>query len=179
MEFSEGMSGWVAGLLAAAVTIGFTAWWDSRVRRQERLEDAVSRLEAAASAMTFAAISVRHRSEDAKVLLAANRELGMAFVTVRGLAWRSAFFLVPARWVAPARYGFGMTVAVLFKWWREGVTLESGNEEPYLEHVVESCLATNAACAIWTSTPRRYWPGRDISARLLKSVREDDGDVPL
>ncbi|MFE5309721.1 hypothetical protein [Isoptericola sp. NPDC056605] len=178
MEMSEGMSGWVAGLLAAAVTVGFTAWWDSLVRRRGRLDDAVTRLEEAASYLWFVALKTQHGAGDAKDLLAPHRALAMEVMRVRGLAWRPAFFLVPARWVAPARYGLGLTVSHLGKVWRDVSEDLAWSEKDRTHHTIEVCLAITAACAAWTSKPRKFWPGRDISGRLLARVRSDNGDLP-
>ncbi|MDF2848876.1 MAG: hypothetical protein K0R97_2858 [Oerskovia sp.] len=48
--------GWVGGLAAAAVTLAFTAWWETRRDRRQRLEAALDEVSAAADAF-FAAAS--------------------------------------------------------------------------------------------------------------------------
>lgn len=50
MNFDVGLEGWVGGLVAAAVTLTFTAWWETRRERRRRFEDALLEVAAAADA---------------------------------------------------------------------------------------------------------------------------------
>jgi len=45
--------GWIGGLVAAAITLAFSAWWETRQSRRRRLEEALSAVASTADALWF------------------------------------------------------------------------------------------------------------------------------
>lgn len=166
--------GWIGALLAAAVTVGATVWWDARVRRRERLEDAVVRLHEAASALLLEVDRVTHRSGSIEEVLDAHLALGNALVLVRGQALRRVF-LLPARIVAPARSGLARTVGLLSERWNRASLAQ--NRRGMLKHpdaVKEACRAVSIACLVWLANPMTFWPGRQRGPEFLEKARRSE-----
>lgn len=162
--------GWVGALLAAAVTVGATIWWDARTRRRERLEDAVMRLNQAATEAGNEAQRQVVGIGTPENLTTTYIELGSAYLLVEGLARRRVALLSPAL-VAPAREGFGRTMQSLSdRWMRVSEPVKPSGEPESFESVVTNCQATSAACLRWISRPMTYWPWRDRSESHVRDM---------
>lgn len=151
--------GWIGALLAAAVTVGATVWWDARVRRRERLEEAAARLHEAATNFGMATQRMRH-GLGGEELGGAYLAMGNAILLVQGLALRRVL-LLPAKVAGPARFGLAATVEWLSDRLRDASSAvdEDGRpEQP--EVIVQACRAVSVVCLLWLSNPMAFWPGR-------------------
>lgn len=165
--------GWIGALLAAAVTVGATVWWDARVRRRERLEDAVVRLYEAATELGIETERVRHGLGSREDLGAANVAMGNALLLVKGLALRRVL-LFPAKVAAPARSGLAMTVEWLADRWNGTSSRTRRDKTECADEVVEICQAASVACLIWLSKPMAFWPSRERGAEYVEMARKSN-----
>lgn len=169
--------GWVGALLAAAVTVGATIWWDARTKRRERLEEAVVRLNEAAAALGNEAQRHELGIGNHESLATKHMELGGAFLMVQGLARRHVLFLISPKLVAPAREGLARTIASLSRLWVSASQPQDPSGRPIsFPEVVVVCQAISAACFAWLSRPGVYWPLRDKSQAYVRAMREWQGD---
>lgn len=163
--------GWIGALLAAAVTVGATVWWDAHVRRRERLEDAVVRLHEAATQLATEVERVKLRTGRPEELAAAHTAMGNALLLVRGLALRRVLHL-PARLSGPSRSGLGATVDWLFSRWNQVSLVQDRSGKPRRPtDIVETCWAVSTVCHVWLEKPMTFWPGRQRGPEYLKEAR--------
>ena len=173
--------GWIGALLAAAITVGATVWWDARMRRRERLEDAVVRLHSAADRLGNEAQRLKRGDGRPEELAAAQVDLGSAFLLLRGLATRRVA-MVPARIAAPARSGLALTMDWFWHRWLSAAELSEESGAPTkagARLIVETCQALSIACHDWVASPMDFWPNRDLGWTFVERVsigREDEKD---
>lgn len=174
--------GWVGGVIGACVSITLTVLWQSRIRRRDRLDDAVSVLAARADELRSCAFEIcfyDRQPETFDPLLDGYIE---AFFRVRASA-RRRVFLFPARIAAPTRAGLDRTlVGLLTELSNAGLQLKvqgSMREHyPDIDVVLEAKRALVAAqaatlvCAEWTHNPWQFLRGKDLAQLFLAEARE-------
>lgn len=176
MDSSTWLSGWIGGLLAAAVTISATIWWEARARRRRSLDQAVDEL--ARSSLTFMLRTIeihqaRHKGANLGEVLAG---VGRDQQLVQAFALRRVW-IIPAQLVAPARAGLAPTIEAL--WTNLNLALDRFLEahenhaaqegwDQALSDLSDAASAHRAACLKWISSPWSYWPNRDLSPEILK-----------
>lgn len=157
------MSGWIAGLLAAAVTIIVTAWWEARSARAARLDDAVSELASAAIMYRHAAMA-----EGRKPSFGVSSPLVTGSMRVRALAARGPKRRL-LRMPRAARVGLAITIDELHKRWvvAASATGEFGTHVPTAAKMAH---AIHDASLEWLANPRAFSRARDLSARFIEGV---------
>jgi hypothetical protein len=154
------LDGWVGGVLAAAATVLATFWWDTRIRRRSKLDDAVAALSASAWDVGNAALRMRSgpRVRDSE-LAASVRALVLSLLEVQAHAFRP-------------RLGRSRGLALTVKGFADALgDLQSGKfsrrDWPQLARL---CIAMQTACYEWMRSPRMYRRRIDRSKALLDRV---------
>lgn len=173
----ESLDGWIGALVAAALTVGATIWWDARTRQRERLDDAV--LDMANAAGLFAEIAMRQRL-GAKLADAdatgAYRALAGSLVLVRSLALRKVLGLFPVSWFARRRWGLAQTVngqmmalapAAMTLPWANKVTATT---------IVHYAMAVQLTGHQWLQNPDKFWRGNRALQFLEQARQQGLGD---
>jgi hypothetical protein len=162
--------GWIGALLAATLTVGATVWWDARVRRRQRLEDAVVRLYEAATDLGVETARLKHGIGSPEELAAAHRAMGSAHLLAQGLALRRVL-LVSAKVAAPARWGLARTIGWLSDRWNQTSLAQDEQGQPKRpDEIVKACQGVSVACLVWLSRPMSYWPGRQRGPEYIEAT---------
>ncbi|WP_407320864.1 hypothetical protein UQW22_09955 [Isoptericola halotolerans] len=168
MDDSQWWDGWIGALVAAALTVGATIWWESKNRRRERLEEAMSQLESAAAVMGNLAWKRLHGDAEPHELDSAIDELAVAFIRARAHALRPSALWLPAAWLAPVRSGLGRTVSSLRETWLEACSTSTAAIPPEsLADIATTCLAVQGTCSTWIKSPVQFAWNRDLSRSAL------------
>lgn len=176
MDIGEGLQGWIGGLVAAAVTLGFTAWWDTRQHRRRQLDDAVVTLAGAQSKLWQALLRMAAHGWDSEEVADLVNAVASAQLRAGGLAGRRVLN-IRARFVAPSREGLRRTLGTLDDAWSREFGLRArqmpfkkasspAEYESNLHAVMPLAAASQAqiaACNGWLQNPWRYARGRDLS----------------
>lgn len=167
--------GWIAGLVAAAVTLAFTAWWESRQHRRRQLDDAVTALAEANLELSNELIKMASKGWDPSWIVQFTSPVASLGLRVQALAGRRILG-VPARLASPAREGLRRSTAARSTEFnrvmgavsqdppREGT--DEAEPRALLVRVAPLIGASNAEVAIcnaWLNNPWRFYPCRDLS----------------
>jgi hypothetical protein len=165
------LDGWIGGLIAAAVTVGATIWWEARsVRRQ--------RLDAAALELVSAARAVEHSLRTGEVGLREDTiRMLYAIELVRAQAGRH-HWPFRWRWLRPWRSGLEASVSGLHREWIHRLSLFEQDVRGAGEEVEGVATGLRLCGLWWLSTPWRYFPNRDLSDALWHA-RIDLDPLPL
>ncbi|WP_194522358.1 hypothetical protein [Cellulosimicrobium sp. JZ28] len=177
--------GWIGGLIAAAVTLGFTAWWETRQHRRRQLDDALLELSDAQNQFWQAVQRMPARGWDEMELAVVTNRVGIAQLRAGALSARRVLG-IPARFVAPARDGLRKTLSALDGVWVTELKLVIGKkwpkvktEEEYdrvleeLAPVMRAAAAQMATCHGWLHNPWRFAWSRNLSDRMQSSIELD------
>ncbi|PTU56717.1 hypothetical protein DBB34_07975 [Sphaerisporangium cinnabarinum] len=168
--------GWIGGLIAAAVTLGFTAWWETRQHRRRQLDDAVATLAAAQSKLWQALLRMAAHGWDTEEAADLVNAVASAQLRAGGLAARRVLN-IRARFVSPSREGLRRTLGALDDAWSHEFGLrarqlplkKAASPAAYESNLHEimplasACQAQIAACNAWLQNPWRYARGKDLS----------------
>lgn len=167
--------GWIAGLVAAAVTLAFTAWWETRQHRRRQLDEQLGRL--ADAHQRFALAMHRMAASGWDVLEAGDLAdvVSAAQLRVAALAGRRVLN-VPARFLAPGRDGLRRSLFALNVQWtlefqqrvirppkRPRTGPEGVANLKLVTPLYDLSMAQVTVCAAWMQNPWRYVPRRDLS----------------
>lgn len=167
--------GWIAGLVAAAVTLAFTAWWETKQHRRRQLDDAVTALANANQELANALILMAATGWEPLRIPQLTNPVAAWQLRVRSLAGRRVVG-IPSRVAAPARDGLGRSVTTRSRAFGDAM-IAVGNESAAVAENREDTLAnlarltpliraSNAEVAIcnaWLNNPWRFFPCRDRS----------------
>ncbi|MEV8177209.1 hypothetical protein AB0O99_04075 [Cellulosimicrobium funkei] len=154
--------GWVGGLIAAAVTLAFTAWWETRQHRRRQLDDALIRLSEACTEYwndlerVMADLPAPDIAEHAGRVMTAEHHAGM-------LAARRVLGL-PVGIMAPCRGGLHRTLDVLGEMTSD---VHKPGDSPDLKGARRVALAEIATATRWIHNPWQFAWNRDLSESVL------------
>jgi hypothetical protein len=185
MDIGDGLEGWIGGLVAAAVTLAFTAWWDTRQHRRRQLDDAVTTLAEAQTDFSQAMYRMAANGWDSPDIARLSAQVTTWQLRVGALAGRRVLG-VPARIIAPSREGLRATIGSLDDTWSKRV-LDVAKQPPrkpdnvagykksleFLEPLIDASNAQTVVCNAWLHNPWRFAPRRDLSGwAFSKEARE-------
>lgn len=157
--------GWVGGVVGACLAVALTIWWDARVRRSEKLDEAVAVL--AAAALDFqveVSRTDRGPQELDRELLGATRGFILSLLLVQARAFRLR--------LGPSR-GFALTIRGLSDML---VGLQQGGiAERDWPQISEISNAVQLACFWWMRSPGAFRDRRDLSQKFLRQAGGADG----
>lgn len=176
MDLGVGLEGWIGGLVAAAVTLAFTAWWETRQHRRRQMDDQVAALASAQQAYALAVLRMAATGWDAIEMSELVNRVAAAQLRAASLVGRRVLN-IPARFVAPGREGLRRTLATSSRQW--AVVAQKRSLMPPLKTPTTSrelaanvdavkllfnlAMAQVSVCAAWEQNPWRFFPGRDRS----------------
>lgn len=164
--------GWIGGLIAAAVTISATIWWEARSHRRQQLDDAVVGLSDACNAMADALLDMSVADRTKSRFALHMNAVAISQMRVGALSHRRTVG-VPAWLCAPTRSGLGRTLGSLDDTWISAMRglpstdlWESMSLTDWVDAVDsagDECRLQSRTCLAWLNNPWQFAWNRDIS----------------
>lgn len=149
MDLGVGLEGWIGGLVAAAVTLAFSAWWDTRQKQRQRLDEAVSSLAAASDAVWY---QIKIEEADGPADMGPFWNLMKSFVRATMLLEGRPRW-IPRKIQRSRRLALANRLNLLWK----GLSVL---EDEDVETRSKIAVKISSACLVWLSEPGTFRPER-------------------